>query len=248
MSRFDGANVLVTGASRGLGRAFATAFAGEGASVLIGYRAREGDARQTLEEVEGAGGRGALVRIDLADTGSIQSSVASVLKDHGPLDVLVNNAAIVSDQRSVLMTGEEWDRVIQVDLTGQFHCCQAVARGMMARRRGSIVNVASIAGLRGSVGQANYSAAKGGLIALTRTLALELVAHGVRVNALVPGLIATGMAERSPGYVMEEGVKRVPLGRAGQADEVARAALFLASDDASYVIGQALVVDGGMTV
>lgn len=248
MMRFDGANVLVTGASRGLGRAFAAAFAGEGARVLIGYRAREDDARQTLAEVEAAGGQGVLVQLDLADADSIQRAVGSALKTHGSIDVLVNNAAIVSDQRSVLMTGEEWDRVIEVDLTGQFHCCQAVARSMMARRKGAIVNVASIAGLRGSVGQANYSAAKGGLIAFTRTLALELAGHGIRVNALVPGLIATGMAERSPGYVMEEGVKRIPLGRAGQAGEVARAALFLASDDASYVVGQALVVDGGMTV
>lgn len=247
MNRFDGAHVLVTGASRGLGRAMAVAFASEGAFVLVGYRVREEDARQTVAEVESAGGHGALLQLDLSRPGSIRTALDSVLRAHDHLDVLVNNAAIVSDQRSPLMTSEEWDAVIEVNLSGQFRCCQAVARSMMARRRGAIVNVASVAGLRGSAGQANYSAAKGGLIALTRTLAVEMASHGIRVNALVPGLLTTGMAERSPGYVMEEGIKRIPLARAGRPEEVARAALFLASDDASYVVGHTLVVDGGMT-
>jgi 3-oxoacyl-[acyl-carrier protein] reductase len=245
MNRFEDARVLITGASRGLGRAFATSFAAEGAYVIVGYRTREKDARETLRRIEDAGGRAELLQIDLAEPEAIEQALAPVLE--APVDVLVNNAGIVSDQRSLLMAHEEWARVIDVNLTGAFHCCRAVARGMMARRRGAIVNVASIAGIRGSVGQANYSASKGGLLAFTRTLALELASHGVRVNAVVPGLIATGMAERSPAQVMEEGVRRIPLGRAGQSDEVARAVLFLASDEASYVVGQSLVVDGGMT-
>jgi 3-oxoacyl-[acyl-carrier protein] reductase len=247
MSRFADKRALITGASRGLGRAFAKAFAAEGARVFIGYRAREADALETLSQVEAAGGSGEILQIDLGEPFSITAAIGNLVKAHGAIDVLVNNAATVSDQRSLMMTEDEWSSVIDVNLTGQFLCCQEVTRGMMARRSGAIVNVASIAGIRGSVGQANYSAAKGGLIALTRTLALEFASHGVRVNAIVPGLIAAGMAERSPAYVMEEGVKRIPLGRAGEADEVAKAVLFLASEDASYIVGQALVVDGGMT-
>jgi 3-oxoacyl-[acyl-carrier protein] reductase len=247
MRRFEGDRVFVTGASRGLGRALAEEFAAEGAVVFVGYRTREDDARQTVAAIEATGGQGVAVKIDVSDPQDIQEAVDQIASGHERIDVLVNNAAVASDQRAAMMARDEWSRVLDVNLTGQFHCCQIVGRGMMARRRGSIVNVASIAGLRGSIGQANYSAAKGGLLALTRTLALEFAGHGVRVNAVVPGLLATGMAERSPRYVMEEGVKRIPLGRAGEASEVAKATLFLASRDASYVVGQALVVDGGMT-
>ncbi len=245
--RFEGRHVLVTGASRGLGRAVAVAFAREGARVGVGYRAQEADATETLAAVDAAGGRGEVVRFDVRDCAATEGAIAGFARGGG-LDVLVNNAAVVRDQFFAMMAPSEWEDVVVTNLTGTYHCCRAAIPFMLRRRRGAIVNVASVAGLRASPGQANYGAAKGGVLSLTATLAAELAPRGVRVNAVVPGVLATGMGERLDRRVAEQRRAAIPLGRFGEGDEVARAVVFLASDDSSYVVGQSLVVDGGLSL
>jgi len=245
--RFDGRSVLVTGGSRGLGRALALAFAREGARVGVGFRAREDEASRTLEAIAAGGGRAEALRFDVRDAEAVHAAADGFARAGG-LDVLVNNAAVVRDQLFPLLAPAEWEEVIAVGLTGVYNCCRAVAPFLLRQRRGAIVNIGSVAGLRASPGQANYSAAKGGLLALTATLAAELAPRGVRVNAVVPGLLSTGMGERLDHRVFERQRAAIPLGRLGEGDEVARAVLFLASDDASYVVGQSLVVDGGLSL
>jgi 3-oxoacyl-[acyl-carrier protein] reductase len=178
----------------------------------------------------------------------VEAAVRRVVDERGRVDVWVNCAAVVRDNLFPLMAAEEWDEPIDVNLNGVYRCCRAVARHMIACRSGAIINVASVAGIHASPGQAGYSASKGGLLAFNRTLAAELGPHGVRVNAVVPGLLTTGMAARLDRSVLEEKRRRIPLGRFGSGEEVAEAVLFLASSAASYVIGQALVVDGGLTL
>lgn len=239
--------VLVTGASRGLGREIALAFAREGAFVAVGCRTREDKARETLEAVRAEGGDGEIARLDIRDPEAVNAVVDRLTRERGGLDVLVNNAGVARDALFAMMSAEDWAETVTVNLQGTFHCCRAALRPMMARRKGAIVNVASVAGLHASPGQANYAASKGGLLAMTRTLAVEMAPYGIRVNAVVPGLLKAGMAARLDHRVAEEKTRRIPLGRFGDAAEVARVAAFLASDAASYVVGQAIVVDGGMT-
>jgi len=247
MSRFSARRVLITGASRGLGRAIAEAFAREGAEVGIGYRVRRDDAEQTLALVEAAGAKGSLLPFDLRDAGAVAAAVQTFASGGG-LDVLVNNAGIARDQLFPMLHADEWDDVLAVNLTGVYRCCHAAVRAMLPRRRGAIVNIASVAGWRASPGQSNYAASKGGVTALTATLAAELAPLGIRVNAVVPGLLTTGMALLLDRGLAEQRRRSIPLGRFGSAEEVARVVLFLASDEASYLIGQSIVVDGGLSL
>lgn len=247
MRRFEGRAVLVTGASRGLGRAIAAAFAAEGAFVWIGHRLHAADAEAALGDVHAAGGDGALLAFDVRSAEQVEEAVARAA-GRAPLDVLVNSAGVARDALFPLMGRADFDEVIATNLAGTWQCCRAVVRGMLARRAGAIVNVASVAGVRASPGQANYAASKAGVLALTRTLAAEVAASGVRVNAVVPGLFAGGMGERLDRRVLEARRAAIPSGRLGGPPELARAVLFLASDDASYVVGQALAVDGGLSL
>jgi 3-oxoacyl-[acyl-carrier protein] reductase len=248
MQRFSGRTVVVTGASRGLGRAIALAFGAEHAWVGVGYRVRADEAEGTLAAVREAGGDGALLPFDVRDRPAIDATVARLIAERERIDVWINNAAVVADAPFALASADDLDTVLAVNLKGVFHCCQAVCRPMLARRHGAIVNVGSVAGLHASPGQASYGAAKGGLVALTRTLAAELAPRGIRVNAVIPGLLDTGMAARLDHRILDRQRERIPVGRFGTGDEVAATVLFLASDAATYVVGQALVVDGGLTL
>ena len=248
MIHLAGQTVLVTGASGGLGKAIAKTFGEAGAFVYIGYCSKKEEATETLRDIESDGGQGSLLQLDVRDRSSVGHATEQIVSEKAGLDVLVNNAGMAHDNLLAMMSSEQWHNVLQVNLTGVFHCCQSVARLMMSRRKGSIVNVCSVAGLHASPGQVNYAASKGGVLAFTKTLAAEIASYGVRVNAVVPGLLSTGMAARLDHRVLEKKRKTIPLGRFGSGEEVARVVLFLASDAASYIIGQAIVVDGGLTV
>lgn len=248
MKRFEGRTALVTGASRGLGKSCAMAFGREGAHVIVGYNSRREDAESTVESIERAGGTGRAVKLDVRDRKAVIEVVRATIAEVGTIDILVNNAGVVRDQLFGMLVRAEWDHVLEVNLTGTFLCCKAVVPHMMAKGRGSIVNLASVAALKASIGQASYAAAKGGVLAFTRTLAAECAPRGVRVNAVVPGMIDAGMTTRVSRTLIARRLAAVPLGRLGRAEEVDHAILFLAGDDAAYMTGQTVIVDGGLSL
>ena len=240
----DARVAVVTGASRGLGRAIAVELARRGAIVWACYRTREAEVHEAARE---AGVALTAHALDVRDEASVRALFDAVRSTHGACDILVNNAGIARDELFAMSSREAWDEVLAVNVAGAASCARAAARLMIARKRGAIVNVASIAGQRSSVGQASYAASKGALLALTRTLAAELGPKGLRVNAVVPGLIDAGMLARVDARAVASKREHIPLGRLGRAEEVAKVVAFLASDDASYVSGQALAIDGGLT-
>jgi 3-oxoacyl-[acyl-carrier protein] reductase len=234
---------IVTGGSRGIGRAIALRLAADGHDVAVTYGSDEAGAAETVNQLEAAGARALAIKADVRDPEAVGAAFEQVTEQLGAASVLVNNAGVRNDTLAVRMSDQEWGDTIDVNLSGAFNCARAALRPMMRARHGRIINVSSVAGVMGNPGQVSYSASKAGLIGMTRTLAREYARKGITVNAVAPGPVATAMTEG----VVEGLVELVPVGRAGTPEEVAAAVAFLASDDAAYVNGVTLPVDGGMT-
>ena len=236
---------LVTGAARGIGQAIALQLAADGADLALCDVKAEWLA-DTLAKVNALGRRAEGYAMDVANAAAVGEAVAKVLADFGRIDVLVNNAGITRDTLLIRMTEEDWDAVLDINLKGAFLTTKAVVKSMMKQRSGAIVNIASVVGIMGNPGQANYTASKAGLIALTKTTAKEMGSRNIRVNAVAPGFIHTAMTDKLSEPVKDAMLKMVPLGRLGEPEDVAKAVAFLASDAAAYVNGQTLAVCGGM--
>lgn len=243
MNRLEGRVVVVTGGSRGLGRAIALDAAAEGARVVVGYRRREREAQEVALE---AGKDALALALDVRDAASVDAFFARVMQTCGAIDGLVTSAGIVSDAWLATMPVDQFDDVVTTNLRGTMLATRAVLRPMMARKRGAIVALTSVAGLRPSPGQAAYAASKGGIHAMVKTLSAEVGKYGIRVNAVAPGLIDAGMVKATSPERVKQTLAHVPLGRLGEAREVARACTFLLSDDASFITGHTLLVDGGL--
>jgi len=245
MSDLSGKVAIVTGASRGIGRAISLALAGRGALVIL-TDVLGPQTEALAAEMTAGGGRAEAVTMDVTSAESVQAAVEGVLGRHGRVDILVNNAGIARDQLLMRMKREEWDAVLNINLTGAFTCAQAVLRQMMRQRSGRIVSISSVVGQMGNAGQSNYAASKAGLIGFSKALAREVAARNITVNVVAPGLIDTDMTRALSEGVRSEWAAKVPLGRLGTPEDVAAAVAFLASDEASYITGQVLAVNGGM--
>lgn len=239
---------LVTGASRGIGRAVAISLAKSGAKIAVNYAGNQAAAEEVKQIIEANGGEAILVQADVSNMESVDTMVQTVMDAFGRIDILVNNAGITRDTLLMRMKEADWNAVIQTNLTGVFYVTKAVAKIMMKQRAGKIVNMSSVVGLMGNAGQANYAAAKAGVIGFTKSMAKELAARNITVNAIAPGFIATDMTAVLSDKVKDDLATKIPLGRLGEADDIANAVLFLVSDSASYITGQTLNVDGGMVM
>lgn len=239
---------LVTGGSRGIGRAIVRAFAAEGAKVALIYRGSKEAAQALQEEVTQAGGTAKAYQVDVSDLAAVQGCVEAVEKDLGPISILVNNAGIIKDDLFVRMEPEAWQSVLATNLGGVYNFCRAIAYPMMKARRGRIINVSSVAAEHVNQGQTNYAASKGAINAFTRALAVELASRNVTVNAIAPGFIETDMSEAVRNKAGDLVKKLIPMRRIGTPEDVAKLAVFLASDDSSYITGQVLTVDGGLSL
>jgi 3-oxoacyl-[acyl-carrier protein] reductase len=239
---------IVTGASRGIGRAIALKLAGLGAQVVVNYQSNEAAAFSVVGEIEAGGGRALAVRGDVRDAEDALHLVKATLDAFGRLDILVNNAGTTRDMLLAMMKEADWDTVIDTNLKGCFNCTKAAIRPMMKQRSGRVINITSVSGIMGNPGQANYSAAKAGLIGFTKAVAREIGPRNVTVNAVAPGYVRTDLTADLPAQLVERMLSFTALGREGTAEEIANAVAFLASDAASYITGQVLCVDGGMAM
>ena len=245
--KLQGKVALVTGGARGIGREIAILFASEGADIAI-CDVNMDAARETQKEIETIGRRAMIFQTDVTVFKEVEDTVNIILDNFKHLDILVNNAGITRDNLLLRMTEEDWDRVLAVNLKGVFNCTKAASKAMVKQRSGKIVNIASIIGIMGNAGQANYAASKGGIISLTKSIAKELASRNISANAVAPGFIQTTMTDKLTNEQREAMLANIPLNRLGVPSDVAQASLFLASSDADYITGQTLVVDGGMSM
>jgi len=243
-----GKSALVTGASRGIGRAIALKLSSLGAKIAINFAGNVAKAQEVKDAIESNGGEAVLVQGNVADFETVQSIVKTVTEKFGTIDILVNNAGITRDNLLIKMSETDFDEVTATNLKGVFNCTKAVSRLMMKQRGGRIVNLSSVVGIIGNAGQANYAAAKAGIIGFTKSVAKELASRNITVNAIAPGFIATDMTNVLSDKAKEELLKGIPAGRIGAAEDVANLAAFLVSDDAAYITGQVICVDGGMAM
>ena len=245
---FSGKAAVVTGGSRGIGRAVCLELAKGGANVVLCYAGNEAAANDTAAACEALGARALAVRCNVAEAGEVKALMDAAVQAFGRIDILVNNAGITRDGLLMMMKDEDFDAVINANLKGTFLCMKAVSRLMMRQRYGRIVNLSSVVGLRGNAGQVNYAASKAGVIGMTKSLAKELASRGVTVNAVAPGFMATDMTAAMPEAAKTATLAAIPMGRMGAAEDVAKTVAFLASEEAGYITGQVLAVDGGMSM
>ena len=244
----NGKIAVVTGASRGIGKAIAMKFAQLGATVVINYNGSAQKAEEVKQSIIADGGRAVIKQCNVADYDACEAFIKEVIDQFGRINILVNNAGITKDGLIMRMSEEDFTNVVDVNLKGTFHCIRFASRQMMKQRSGRIINMSSVVGISGNAGQINYAASKAGVIGMTKSAAKELASRGITVNAIAPGYIETDMTNVLSDKVKEETMKQIPLGRLGQTGDIAAAAAFLASDEAGYITGQVLAVDGGMAV
>ena len=248
MFELTGKTAVVTGGSRGIGRAICLKLAGQGANIVLNYAGNAAAAEETRAACEALGVRALAVQGDVADPAACNALIDTAIEAFGQVDILVCNAGITRDNLLMRMSDEEFQKVIDTNLKGTFHCMRAVIRPMMKKRRGRIISISSVVGLMGNAGQINYAASKAGVIGMTRSLAREVASRGITVNAVAPGFIRTDMTDVLSDAVKEGILRSIPLGKLGEAEGVANTVLFLASDEAAYITGQVLSVDGGMAM
>ena len=246
MGKLLGKSAIVTGASRGIGKDIALYLAKEGARVAVNYSGSREKAEAVVEEIKSLGGEAFAIQANVDQTEDVQRLISTTLEQFGTIDILVNNAGITRDNLLMRMKEQEWDDVINTNLKGVFLCTKAVTRQMMKQRAGRIINITSIVGVSGNAGQANYVAAKAGVIGLTKSSAKELASRNITVNSVAPGFITTDMTDALPEEVRTQMLSQIPLGKFGNSEDVAKAVAYLASDDANYITGQTLHVNGGM--
>lgn len=248
MPKLQGKVAVVTGASRGIGRAIALKLAEEGAKIVVNYSGSQAKAEEVVASIQANGGEAIAVQASVSKAEEVTALMDAAVKTFGSLDILVNNAGITRDNLLMRMKENEWDDVLNTNLKGVFLCTKAVTRQMMKQRAGRIINISSIVGVAGNAGQANYVAAKAGVIGLTKTTAKELATRNILVNAIAPGFIETEMTEQLPEDLKQGMLSQIPLAKLGQPEDIAKAVIFLASDDANYMTGQTLHIDGGMVM
>ncbi|SDM53978.1 3-oxoacyl-[acyl-carrier-protein] reductase [Psychrobacillus sp. OK028] len=246
MGKLDGKSAIVTGASRGIGKDIALYLAKEGAKVAVNYSGSKDRAEAVVEEIQAAGGEAFAIQANVDQADDVQNLISSTLEQFGSVDILVNNAGITRDNLLMRMKEQEWDDVLNTNLKGVFLCTKAVTRQMMKQRAGRIINITSIVGVSGNAGQANYVAAKAGVIGLTKSSAKELASRNITVNSVAPGFITTDMTDALPEDIKSQMLSQIPLAKFGNPEDIAKAVAFLASDDANYITGQTLHVNGGM--
>ncbi len=239
---------LITGASRGIGKAIALKMAAQGANIAVIYSGNEQAAEETAKEIRGMGRQAEIYRCDVSDFDEAAATVKAVLKQFGTIDILVNNAGITRDNLILMMKEQEFDEVIDINLKGTFNMTRHVSGIMLRKKSGRIVNITSVSGMMGNAGQANYAAAKAGMIGLTKTTAKELASRGITCNAIAPGFVETDMAKKLGEDVLENARKAIPLARLGRPEDIADTAVFLASDSAAYITGEVIKVDGGLYI